>query len=440
MLLGFLFLFGFGLVHIVKADGASLLINPNAGTYSVGSTFDVSIFVNTDSENINAVEVNLNFDPTKIQVANPTGGKSFIQVWVAQPSYSNTKGTMSFIGGIPSPGIKTSSGLVSTVTFRAIAPGETTITFSDSSKVLRNDSEGTNILTSKGQATYSIILPPPEGPQVFSPTHPDQNKWYKDNNPTFSWTKEDYVTDYSYMIDKDASAVPDNISEGSFTSVSYGDMQDGIWYFHIKAEKNNVWGGTSNYAVKIDKTAPAIFAPTVEPGSVTVEKQPLISFITTDALSGLDYYQLKYLDISPNNTQEDAGFFTEVSSPYKLPPLGVGEYLVVVRAYDVAGNWQEGAVKIKILPSSLYVSSQGVHYKQLLVPLWLIVLIFLILLVITIYFYLRRHRGFVYQDRDSMLRLQRKLEAKQKEVNETLNKIKIQEDHYQHSNQSQKNT
>ena len=149
---------------------------------------------------------------------------------------------------------------------------------------------------------------------------------------------------------------------------------------------------------------------------------------------------MKYLDISPNNTQEDAGFFTEVSSPYKLPPLGVGEYLVVVRAYDVAGNWQEGAVKIKILPSSLYVSSQGVHYKQLLVPLWLIVLIFLILLVITIYFYLRRHRGFVYQDRDSMLRLQRKLEAKQKEVNETLNKIKIQEDHYQHSNQSQKNT
>ena len=172
------------------AAGASLYFSPASGTFFVGSTFDISIFINTGGEDVNAVQVDIKFDPQKLQVASPTAGKSFIEVWVSQPTYSNTKGEMSFIGGIPSPGINTSAGLVSTVTFRVISPGVTPVLFLDSSKVLRNDSEGTNILTSMARGVYTLIIPPPEGPKVFSPTHPDTNKWYKNNNPTFSWKKK----------------------------------------------------------------------------------------------------------------------------------------------------------------------------------------------------------------------------------------------------------
>jgi hypothetical protein len=185
------------------AEGASFYFSPNAGTFYVGSTFDVSIFVNTGGNNINAVGSDIKFDPRKIQIANPTTGRSFISVWVAQPTYSNIAGTASFQGGVPSPGINTSSGLISTITFRAIAPGETTISFSDSSRVLLNDGKGTNILNSMGRGVYSITMPPPEGPKVYSSTHPDQNKWYKNNNPTFSWEKEEGAIEYSYTINND---------------------------------------------------------------------------------------------------------------------------------------------------------------------------------------------------------------------------------------------
>ena len=260
-----------------RAEGASLYLSPSSGTFFVGSTFDVSVFVNTGGQNINAVEVNLKFDPTKLQVASPSSGKSFIEVWVAQPSYSNTQGTMSFIGGTPTPGINTSSGLVSTVTFRAITPGETSVYFLDSSKVLRNDSQGTDILTSKSRGVYNIVIPPPEGPKVYSPTHPDQNKWYQDDNPTFSWEKEEGVTEFSYDISQDPWGTPDNSSEGDYTSVSYSEVEDGLWYFHIKAKKGEIWGGTSHYLVRIDSTSPAMFTPTVEPGEKTTEKQPLVS-------------------------------------------------------------------------------------------------------------------------------------------------------------------
>ena len=289
--------------------GASLYFSPAAGTFFVGSTFDVSVFINTGGEDVNAVEVNVKFDSTKLQIASPTAGKSFIEVWVAQPTYSNVKGEMNFIGGVPTPGINTSAGLVSTVTFRAISPGETTVLFLASSKVLRNDPEGTNILTSTGRGVYNLGIPPPEGPKIFSTTHPDTNKWYKDNNPTFCWEKEEGVTDFSYSFDQDPKGIPDNLSEGDYTCISYSEVKDGIWYFHVKAKKAEVWGGTSHYLVQIDITPPAIFIPTVEPSPKTTERQPLISFITTDALSGISHYELKYIDITPERKEEEVGFF-----------------------------------------------------------------------------------------------------------------------------------
>jgi len=405
------------LPNIAEADGASLYLSPGSGTFFVGSTFDVSVFVNTGGEYINAIEVNIKFDPKRLQVASPTGGKSFIEVWVAQPTYSNTQGTMRFIGGIPTPGIKTSAGLVSTVTFRAVSPGETSVYFLESSKVLRNDPEGTNILTSMGRGSYNLVIPPPEGPKVFSPTHPDQNKWYKNNNPTFSWETEERVTDFSYSLDQDAFGVPDNLSEGNYNSISFSEIEDEIWYFHVKAKKGGVWGGTSHYVVRIDTSPPAIFTLEVDPSERTVERQPLISFITTDALSGMDHYRLKYIDITPEKKEEEVGFFTEVVSPHKLPHLEVGRYLVVVRAYDDSGNWREQTVKIEIFPDGIYFSKRGIHYRWYSFPWWLLILILLIILLLVLYLKWRREKNLFKEEKKRLTKTEERLDKTLKPTN-----------------------
>ena len=377
---------------VSQAAGASFYFSPGSGGFFVGSTFDVSVFVNTGEENINAVEVNLEFDPTKLQVASPTAGKSFIEVWVAQPAYSNSQGTVSFIGGAPSPGINTSNGLVSTVTFRAVAPGETSIIFLDSSKVLRNDPDGTNILTSKGRGNYQIMIPPPEGPNVFSLTHSDSNKWHKNNNPTFSWDKGEGVTDFSYSFNHEPTTVPDNESKGDYSSVSYGDVADGIWYFHVKAKKAGVWGGTSHFVVQIDAGSPATFEPVIDPALKTTVNQPLVSFITTDALSGIDHYEFKYIDITKDKQIKSDGFFIEVVSPYRLPRLEQGRYLVVIRAYDKAGNWKEGTVKIQIFSGGLSFNKQGIQYGVFILFWWIIILLLIIITILLIYLLSRRYR------------------------------------------------
>lgn len=380
----FFIMFFFLSASLARASGASLYLSPNSGTFNTGNTFDVSITLNSGGNSINTLKVDLKFDPKKLQVVNPAAGKSFIAIWAVPPSYSNMEGALSFQGGIPSPGINTSSGLALTITFRATEPGESSIRFLDSSKVLLDDGNGTNILNSMGDGKYIISLLPPEGPNVSSPTHPDQNKWYKNNDVTFSWDKSDSVAGFSYNLDNNPHGIPDDDSEGDMPFIIYSDIKDGIWYFHIKAKKEEAWGGVSHYMVKIDNSNPASFAINVSPSKKTSFSQPIVSFLTTDAFSQMDHYNLKLVDITSSHKNKKEDSYIEVSSPYQLPALETGKYIIVVKAFDKAGNWQEESEEIEIIPEKLLVTERGVWLEGVFLSWWpiLLALIFLLILIL----------------------------------------------------------
>lgn len=419
-------IFSFGFIAPVKSqqEGASIYLSPTTGTFQVGSTFNISVLVNTAGNDINALRVDLKFNPQKLQVASPTAGKSFIAVWVSQPSYSNVEGTLTFQGGMPSPGINTSSGLVSTITFRAIAPGSANISVLETSQVLLNDGKGTDILGSMGRGIYELVLPPPEGPKVFSPTHPDQNKWYKDNNPALKWEKEEGITDFSYSIDNDFGGIPDNVSEGSGNSVSFADLEDDIWYFHIKAKKGDVWGGISHYIIHIDSTPPAAFNLNFEPGAASIisTQQPIVSFVTTDALSGIDHYELKDINLS-KVPKGEAEFFVEVTSPYRLS-LDGGAYKVLIRAYDKAGNWRDSSETLSVIPKGYFVVTRGgINFWIIFLPWWLIILILgiLIIIIIAAIFLSRRYHVKVYRERKKVGETIKKAEDHKDEIKKRVN-------------------
>jgi len=394
-------LLNLGLKQPVKAAGASLYFSPSSGTVFAGSTFNVSVFLNTSGADVNAVKIKLKFDPKKLQIVSPTAGKSFISVWVAQPSYSNTLGTAAFQGGAPSPGINTSDGLVSTITFRAISPGQALVSFiEEDCAALLNDGQGTDILSSFGRAVYNLAVPPPEGPKIFSSTHPDQNKWSKNNNPSFNWEKESGVTDFSWLLNNEPQDVPDNISEGAERGVFFSEAADGIWYFHLKAKRAGAWGGTSHYLAQIDTSPPAdfslVFEPTLANGWIA-SQEPVVSFITTDALSGLDYFKLKTVDLREGLEGEEAGFFTEAESPYRFPLLGLGKHLVIVRAYDKAGNWREVSRVIEVMPphERFFISAEVLFFCRWFLPGWFLAGFLILVLVVfgfLLYFLYRYYR------------------------------------------------
>jgi hypothetical protein len=335
-------LLGNSLAH---ANDASIYFLPSTGQYTVGSTIDVSIVINTGSHSINALDARIAFPKDKLQVVSPSVGSSFVTIWTSPPSYSNTSGTLNFSGGLPNPGIKSSAAILATIRFRVKSSGNAVLRFRDNTQLLANDGNGTNVLSSKTQAILTLITAAPNGPAVTSSSHPDQNTWYNDKSASFSWEAVTGASGYSWVVDTSAKTVPEEKIRTTATSASETVTQDGIWYFHIRAN-NGSWGGTTHFLFRVDSLGPAAFTPTLNKRVVEDGESAIVSFFTTDAASGIDHYEIKTINTSKND--ETVTIFHEETSPYELPVLPDGQYTVIVRAYDVAGNYTDGMVELRV--------------------------------------------------------------------------------------------
>lgn len=387
---------------IVKA--ATLTISPGSGTFVVGSTFDASIILDTKDKAANAIEVELLFPADKVQLANPSVGKSIVQLWPAPPEFSNRDGRIYFAGGIPSPGINVSNGVVLTLTFRVVAPGDGEIAFGPKTHIFANDGKGTNILKQKSSGFFHFTYPPPEGPTISSPTHPDPDIWYRNNNPIFIWPKDTLSDGYSYEINKDPEGYPATVINGTNSSVSYRNVSNGTWYFHLREKAEGVWGGVSHYMIKVDVLSPASFSIDVSPGVRTTSRSPIVRLFTTDAFSGLDHYELKIVSLS-SPTASDALFF-ETGPTYQLTDLQPGRYEIIARAVDKAKNYEEAAVTLSVVGAfNRFISQDGIDLVFVFLPWsWIImvtsfILVILLLILLSIWLRHRHHlKEALYDD------------------------------------------
>lgn len=389
------------------AGFATLLLGPSTGTFIVGNTFTVSVFLDTGGESANALDIYVAFPPDKLQVVSPSTGKSIIGVWTSQPSFDNQKGNIHFQGGIPNPGINTTNGLISTITFRAKIPGRAVIRFErdgdSGSRVFLNDGRATEFLGNSNSAIYDLVLPPPAGPIVSSPTHPDESKWYKLSTVLLNFASNEQPVDgYSYSLDDQPVGIPDDISDGTKDAVSYNNLTSGTHYFHIKSLREGRWGGITHFAINVDASPPADFKIGISPGARTVRQTPLISFETTDVNSGIDHYEINVISLTNAGQVESKAqsFFIESSSPY-TPTLPLGSYDVIVRAFDKAGNFREVKSRLEIVTTIFeFVSREGVHLRGNIVLPWLwLIAISLVMVLILGYFlwkvigWYRHHRA-----------------------------------------------
>lgn len=385
-----------------SASAAVLSISPSTGSFVVGSTFTASVFLNTEGQTVNTVGVKLLYPPDRLQLVSPTTGNSIITLWTVNPVYNNKQGEVTLQGGIPN-GLKVENGLISNLVFRVTSVGTAYLKFGDSSSVLLNDGQGTEALHQLNAAVFSLVLPPPAGPIVASQTHPDQSRWYSQRNVSLSWTTSDPVDAYSYILSDQPIDFPDDIPENSQNSLEYKNLSDGIHYFHIKALHGAAWGGTTHFAIKIDATPPAVFPIEIVPSAHTTRQQPVIQYTTTDALSGIDHYELRILPLHLDSPaaqakiQDQSPLFIESTSPYIPAQLDLGTYDVTIRAYDVASNYREITKRLEIVtPLLQFANSDGITVNGGAVVPWtwiFILLVFLILVLLyTIWHVHRWHK------------------------------------------------
>lgn len=373
-------------------NAASLSILPSQGTFNVGSTFDVQITLDTEGESVNALDLKLLFPPEIIQVVTPTTGKSIVGIWTNLPNFNNQTGELSFQGGIPN-GINTSGGLVSNVTFRVRQTGNVVLKFAEGSRVLLNDGLGTDVLRRMGKSSLNFVLPPPEGPKVESDSHPDQVKWYNNSNVSLYWDSNVDVLGYSFVLDNNPISFPDNTLDSNENFITYENLESGIHYFHVKAlGKDEVWGGTTHFSIKIDTTPPAEFPLEIRPAGKTSSKTLFLHFDTTDSYSGMDYYEYSIIPLSEKGFGETVNdyknFFVEITSP-EVIDLDLGKYDIVVRAYDKVGNFRDSH-------STAFIKRPFIFYFSSLES-FLIILIFIILLLFTFFKVCKWYKNIDYK-------------------------------------------
>ena len=144
----------FSFFWLVQASGDALAaagfsLSPGSGTYGVGSTFAVTINVNTGGEAVNAVEAVLTFPSDKLKATGIGHGGSGFDI---NAESTIGAGVVKIAKGKLPPAV-TGSRKVASVNFTALAQGEAAIAVSG--QVLR-ESDSANIGGGGGGATFNI--------------------------------------------------------------------------------------------------------------------------------------------------------------------------------------------------------------------------------------------------------------------------------------------
>lgn len=379
---------------------ADLKVIANKTSVTIGELVSVRVVLATPDQSANALAGVLSFDPSKLQVTSLSKSGSVVNLWVAEPDFSNSKGQVSFEGAILNPGFTGSAGTVLAINFKAKAKGSATISFANGS-VLANDGEGTSILKKLGQAIISIKAqasvpepslaedeePPaktssyPTTPIISSPTHFDQTKWYNNRFPKLSWTLPSDVTAVSFVFNDQKNVSPEPKDGGLFDNYTPDNaVPDGIWYFHLRFKNSKGWSQTGHFTIHVDGTAP---------NRLEVEEKTLedlnykTSFVFdgSDELSGLSQYEFVVDDLRPEIVLADKTHL------YETPALSSGHHTLRVSAVDQAGNRLEKKVSFKITSpltqSTIFrLGDNLIVVLSVLVPLILLLLALIYILLV----------------------------------------------------------
>ena len=189
-----------------------------------------------------------------------------------------------------------------------------------------------------------IEVPPtvgtPSAPKISSPTHPNPEGWYSNNDPKFTWKVPSGITSTRLSFNSFPTAVPNILYSKPISEKQLEDLADGIWYFHVQLRNNAGWGGVSHFKLQIDTQPPKFFKIEVPEGSETTNPQPTLIFETTDEMSRIDHYEI-IID-------RGSSIITE-KSEYKIPPQNLGKHTIIVKAIDKAGNETLAMTEIEIL-------------------------------------------------------------------------------------------
>src|SRR3989344_153475 len=291
ILLGF-FVLVFTFCFVRYTEAATLYAGSAYQTVEEGQTFVVDWFLDTENESINTVSFKLNFSKDALEVSDAAAGQSLLSLWIKTPIFDNSKGTVEMIGGAPN-GLQGTAVPVLRTIFRAKASGSGEIAMDETSAVLRNDGQGSQTELNSRVLAFLIV---PSGflpVSISSPSHPDPNAWYSEQNVVIHFTPLE-TENYSYSFSSNLDIFPDDLADPVDADLRYENLPDGIYYFKLNSKiSNENWQEVGIFRVQIDATPPEDFDLLLTDDPNINDGRPFISFAAVDKTSGISHYEIK---------------------------------------------------------------------------------------------------------------------------------------------------
>lgn len=367
----FTIILGTALFFAHTAQAATLFFTPGTGEFGLNKEIVVDLKIDSDGVGVNAGQATIRFPKDMLEVKSVDKTDSAFNFWLEEPSFSNTDGVITFVGGTPY-GISGASIKVLNITFLTKSAGTAVLSFVDSA-VTASDGSGTNVLSKTNEAGFTIspestpatitpatatVAPPvqikrepvapvglPKKPTISVPLYSNQEEWSNHSNIfTASWALPLDITGVATTLNKQPN-YSSTKSEGLFDSKSFEALSDGIWYLHIQFRNDIGWGPATHYRIAVDTKTPLPFELTSDESALSDNPTPVFNFKTNDSLSGLREYRMRV-----DNGEWVSIEAKDFKGSYKMPTQAPGKHTLLIQAVDNANNSIEDTLEYEILP------------------------------------------------------------------------------------------
>lgn len=226
-------------------------------------------------------------------------------------------------------------------------------------KVSAIDRSGNEGDMSAEQSAIPITSTTPATPTINSDTHPEEDGWYANDNPHFTWDEASGATGYSCTLDQSSGTDPGtSVSSECDRDITYSNKDNGTWYFHLRACNGSNCSETVHYQINIDTETPdqvtGLTASARSNGTVYLDWDS-----SSDSVSGVSYYKVYRSRSSTFDPDTRTYDFSTNDTDYtdEDPDLTDGvTYYYRVAAFDRAGNQGE----YSSIKSATVIRSSGV--------------------------------------------------------------------------------
>lgn len=156
-----------------SAKAASLYFNPNQKEAKLGEVFPLEILLDSEGQDLNAVEVKVGAPSDLLKLKDWSDGGSIINYWAVRPAIDES-GNLTFQGGVVG-GFKGKDGKLLTLYYETLKPGKASVNIGVFTTVYLNDGKGTKANLAFSGSAVNVAAQKAEGaaPSIIDTTPPE---------------------------------------------------------------------------------------------------------------------------------------------------------------------------------------------------------------------------------------------------------------------------